>query len=148
MFKRILTLAVALAMVLTLALPGITLAATANPSPASAGYIVFPVSMNRQYTTTTTGVFRTKIPFPVAVVNVYATARASGGTTPTLTVDVKEAGVSILSSAISITAGTVSEGTISDSLIADEAVVTIDLTIGGTTPTWDDIDVVLVLKRL
>lgn len=148
MFKRILTLTLVLALVLTLALPGITLAATANPSPASPGYMVLPISMNKQYTTTTVAVFRAKLPFPATVLNVYATARASGGTTPTLTVDVLEAGATILSAPISITAGTVSEGTLTDTTIADEAVVTVNLAITGTTPTWDDISVVLVLKRL
>lgn len=124
------------------------MAATANPSPASSGYMVLPLQISKQWTTTTAGVVRFKTPFPCKVVNVYATARASGGTSPTLTVDVKEAGTTILSSAISITAGTVSEGTISDSKLADEAVITVDLTIGGTSPTWDDITVLLVLKRL
>jgi hypothetical protein len=148
MFKRLLTMAVALAMVLTLALPGLTLAATTNPSPGSPGYIVLPITMNRQYTATTASVFKTKLPFPCALINVYATARASGGTTPTLTVNVLEGGSTVLSAPISITAGTVSEGTITDSSLADEAVITVDLAIGGTSPTWDDIDVVLVLKRL
>jgi hypothetical protein len=123
-------------------------AATTNPAPGSSGYMVMPFSLNRQYTSTTAGVVRFKAPFPCAVLNVYATARASGGTSPTLTVDVKEAGTTVLSAPVSVTAGTVSEGTITDKKIADEAVVTIDLTIGGTSPTWDDITVVLVLKRL
>lgn len=123
-------------------------AATTNPSPASPGYMVLPLQISKQWTTSTTAVVRFKAPFPCAVVNVYATARASGGTTPTLTVDVKEAGVTILSAPISVTAGTVNEGTIADAALADESVITVDLTIGGTTPTWDDITVLLVLKRL
>ena len=72
----------------------------------------------------------------------------SGGTSPTLTVDVQEAGATILSAPISITAGTVSDGTISDSNLADESLITINLAIGGTSPTWNDITVLLVLKRL
>lgn len=126
----------------------VAFAATANPSPNSPGYMTLPFQISQQYTATTAGVVRFKMPFPVKVLNVYASARASGGTTPTLTVDVKEAGTTILSTPISITAGTVSEGTLTDTKIADEAVVTVDLNIGGTSPTWNDITVVLVCKRL
>ena len=122
-------------------------AATTNISPASSNYHILTFSIGKQYTATTAGVVRFAMPYPARLVTVQATARASGGTTPTLTVDVLEAGTTVLSSAISITAGTVSEATISDAEIADEAVVTVDLTIGGTNPTWDDITVVMVIRR-
>lgn len=149
-FKHRLTMLLCCVLLLiSLLLPlGQSFAATANPSPASPGYMVLPLQISKQWTASTTAVVRFKSPFPCAVVNVYATARASGGTSPTLTVDVKEAGSTILSAPISVTAGTVNEGTISDAALADEAVITVDLTIGGTSPTWDDITVVLVLKRL
>jgi hypothetical protein len=62
-------------------------------------------------------------------------------------VDVKEGATSILSSAISVTAGTVAEGTVSDTSLADESTITVDLAIGGTNPTWDDITVLLTLRR-
>lgn len=127
---------------------GPSIAATTNPSPASPGYMVLPIHVSGQYTATAAGVVKFKMPFPATVVHASATARASGGTSPTLTVDVLEAGTTILSSAISITAGTVSDGTLSDTALADEAAVTVDLTIGGTSPTWNDITVLLVLKRL
>lgn len=122
-------------------------AATTNIGPGSSAYHILTFSINKQYTATTAGVVRFKMPYPARLVTVQATARASGGTTPTLTVDVLEAGTTVLSSAVSVTAGTVSEATISDAEIADEAVVTVDLTIGGTTPTWDDITVVMVIRR-
>lgn len=127
---------------------GLSSAATTNPSPASSGYMVLPIQISGQYTATTAAVAKFKMPFPATVVHASATARASGGTTPTLTVDIKEGASSILSSAISITAGTISDGTLSDTALADEAAVSVDLTIGGTNPTWDDITVLLVLKRL
>ncbi len=125
------------------------LAATPNPSPNSPGYELLTFSINKQYTATTAGVVRFKMPWPAKLVTVQATARASGGTSPTLTVDVKEAAVSKFTTPIAITAGTVSEGVIGTiPRIADEALITVDLTIGGTTPTWDDITVVMVVKRL
>ena len=77
----------------------------------------------------------------------YDLWRASGGTTPTLTIDVMETGVSVLSAPISVTAGTVSEGTITDTELADESVITINTAITGTSPTWDDIVVQLNMIR-
>ena len=55
--------------------------------------------------------------------------------------------MSTLSSAISITAGTWSEGTIANAVVADESVMTVDLTIGGTSPTWNDITVLVTCVR-
>ncbi len=125
------------------------LASTPNPTPNSSGYDVLTFSINKQYTATTAGVVRFKMPWPAKLVTVQATARASGGTTPTLTVDLKEAGVSKFTTPIAITAGTVSEGVVGTIFrVADEAVMTVDLTIGGTSPTWDDITVVMIVKRL
>ncbi len=135
--------------VLMLGLVAAAVAATPNPSPASPGYMVLPLQISKQWTTSTTAVVKFKAPFPCVLINVYATARASGGTTPTLTVDLKEGATSKLSTPINITAGTVSEGTLTATTrIADESVLSVDLAIGGTTPTWDDITVLVVLKRL
>ena len=109
------------------------------------GIMVLPFHISGQYTASATGVVRFRMPFPCRVLSVSATARASGGTSPTLTVDVQEGGTTILSTPISVTAGTVSFGTITDNEIADEAIVTVNLAIGGTSPTWNDITVMLVL---
>lgn len=122
-------------------------AATKNFSEVIPGIQVVPLQISKQYTATTANVVKFQLPFKAEVLGVSATARASGGTSPTLTVDVKEGGTTILSSAISVTAGTVSEGTVSDTSLADESTITVDLTIGGTSPTWDDITVLLTLRR-
>ena len=122
-------------------------AAVTNYPEVINGIQVIPFHISGQYTATTASVVKFNIPFKAQVMGVSATARASGGTSPTLTVDVKEAGTTILSSAISITAGTVSEGTVSDTSLADEAAITVDFTIGGTTPTWNDITVLITVRR-
>jgi len=122
-------------------------AATTNYAEVVTGVQVVPFHISGQYTATAADVIQFQIPFKAKVLGVSATARASGGTSPTLTVDVQEDGTSILGSAISITAGTVSEGTVSDSTLADESSITVDLAIGGTSPTWDDITVLLTLRR-
>lgn len=109
--------------------------------------VVIPLHISGQYTATTAAVARFTLPFAAQVIGVSASARASGGTTPTLTVDVKEAGVTVLSAPITVTAGAVAEGTISDTALADESAITVDLTIGGTSPTWNDIVVLITLVR-
>ena len=127
--------------------PPLAWADTVNISPASSNYHILTFPLNKQYIATTAGVLRFKMPYPATLITVQATARASGGTSPTLTVDILEAGVTVLSAPVSVTAGTVSEATITDANIADEAVVTANLAITGTSPTWDDITIVLVVAR-
>ena len=124
-----------------------TVAATPNYSTAISGVLVIPFHVSGQYTATTTSVVKFAMPFKCRLIGVGATARASGGTSPTLTVDLKDDTVSTLSSAISITAGTWSEGTIANAVVADESVMTVDLTIGGTSPTWNDITVLVTCVR-
>ena len=81
-------------------------AATAN---LASGYDVqiVPLHISGQYTTTTAGVARFKLPFAGQLIGVSASARASTGTSPTLTVDVKDDGVTALAAPVSVTAGTV-----------------------------------------
>tara|TARA_R110002096_G_scaffold172484_6_gene346183 strand:- start:661 stop:1107 length:447 start_codon:yes stop_codon:yes gene_type:complete len=122
-------------------------AATQNYSTAVPGVVVIPLHLDGQFTATTNPVAKFAIPFGAKLIGVSANARASGGTSPTLTVDVEDDGTSVLSSAISITAGTISEGTIANATIADESVIEVVLTIGGSSPTWDDITVLMTVVR-
>jgi hypothetical protein len=135
---------VALALVGLIAAP--SLAATTNVSPASPGYMLLPFHISGQYTASTTAVVKFVAPMPCEVYHASATARASGGTSPTLSVVLKN-GASTVSTIGPITAGTVSEGTLANTSVADEASVTVDLTIGGTSPTWNDITVLIGCKR-
>jgi len=121
-------------------------AATTNYN-LSVQQVVIPFHISGQYTATTAGVARFALPFPAKLVGVSTSARASGGTSPTLTVDVKAGGTTVLSAPVAVTAGAVSEATITTSNLADEAVITVDLTIGGTSPTWNDITVLLTVVR-
>lgn len=129
------------------ALPPASQAATTNYSEVITGIQIVPFHISGQYTATVASVVKFQIPFKAQVLGVSATARASGGTSPTLTIDVKEGGTTILSSAMSITAGTVTEGVVTDTSLADEGTITVDFTIGGTSPTWNDITVILTLRR-
>lgn len=121
-------------------------AAVTNQSPA-VQVVVIPLHISGQYTSSTTAVARFNMPFACTLIGASASARASGGTSPTLAVNVKEAGTTVLGSTISVTAGAVAEGAISDADIADEAAITVDFTIGGTSPTWNDITVLLTCTR-
>lgn len=140
-------LAVAL---LTLAIIGLVgapvMAATTNASPASSGYMLLPFHISGQYTANTTAVAKWLAPMPCEIYHASATARASGGTSPTLSVVLKN-GASTVSTIGAITAGTISEGALANTTVADEATLSIDLTIGGTSPTWNDITVLIGCKR-
>lgn len=123
------------------------IAATTNYSTAIGGVVVIPFNISGQYTATTASVVKFAMPFKCRLIGVGATARASGGTSPTLTVNLLDDTVSALSSAISITAGTYSEGTITNAVVADESVMTVDFTITGTSPTWNDITIFITAVR-
>jgi hypothetical protein len=122
------------------------LAATRN-QPVGSPVVVVPFLIAGQRTANVTAVLRFQMPFAAQLIGVSASARASGGTSPTLTVDVLEAGTTVLSAPIAVTAGAVAEGTVADAALADEAAITVNLAIGGTSPTWDDITVLLTLVR-
>jgi hypothetical protein len=150
--KSLFTAALAsiVASVLTIAamLPVPAQAATPNYSASNPSVVVLPFHISGQYAATTAGVVKFNLPFRARLIGIGANARASGGTSPTLTVDLKVGGSTILTAPISITAGTYAEGAIgTSSQIPDEASVTVDLTIGGTSPTWNDITVLLTLVR-
>jgi hypothetical protein len=141
----IITVAFALAALLPVPQPAS--AATPNVAVGAGSVVVIPFHVSGQYTATTNNVIKFAMPFPCRLLGVGAIARASGGTSPTLTVDLLNGGTSVLSSAISITAGTYSEGTISTATVADEAVMSVNLTIGGTSPTWNDITILITAVR-
>lgn len=106
-----------------------------------------PFIFSGQRTATVAAVARFTLPFSASVLGVQASARASGGTTPTLTVDVLEGAVSLLSTPVAVTAGAVADAVVTDNSLADESAITISLAITGTNPTWDDIGVILTLMR-
>jgi hypothetical protein len=92
------------------------------------------------------------MPFGATLVEVSAVARSADKTDgdETYTVDLKEAGTTVLSSPISIdpnTPNTPVVGTISDSSIADNAKMEVVLTLSGTTPSITGVDVVIVFKQ-
>lgn len=145
LFEKCRIFAAVIVIVIAMLLGSIADATTTNPSPASPGYIVLPIHISGQYTATAADIVSFKAPFPAEVVGCQLTARASGGTSPTLTITVQQASTTLCTAAI--TAGAVSEPTLSSTTIPDEAAVTIDFTIGGTSPTWNDMTVLLVLKR-
>lgn len=148
-FSRLLAATLLLTAFTLLAAVPTAQAATPNVAVGAGQVVVIPFHISGQYTASTTAVVKFDMPFPCTVLGVGATARASGGTTPTLTVDVLKGAspASILSAPISITAGTYSEGTIATAAIADETPVTVDLAIGGTSPTWNDITVLITVAR-
>jgi len=146
-FKALVIAGVLAALAIALPVSEPAIAATPNVTPGAGQVVVIPFHISGQYTATTSNVIRFAMPFPCDVLGVGATARASGGTSPTLTVDVLSGGSTILSAPISITAGTYSEGTVTTVAVPDENAITVTLTIGGTSPTWNDITVLITVAR-
>jgi len=150
-FKRslILTLVVMFLTLGMLFLPGISKAATTNYSEVITGIQIVPLTFSRTITATATPItFR--IPFKAQVIGVSAHAKVldSADGNETYTVDIKEGGTSILSSALSLAAqNTLYEAAVSDTSIADEATVTVVVTLGGTTPSLTDLTVLLTIRR-
>jgi len=124
-------------------------AATKNPSPASVGYQVVVVPIMGVYSSTSITPVTFKAPWPFQVVSASATARASTGTNPTLTLDVKTGATSVFSAPVAVTAGAIADAVLTAApKLADESTVSVILAAGGTTPKWRDITLSLVLKRL
>jgi hypothetical protein len=132
-----------------LTISALSFSATSNPSPASPGYLPMVIPIQGSYTSSTTAAVKWKMPVGYKVLAASATARASSGTNPTLTVDLKTGSTSLFSTPVSVTAGSIAEATLgTTTILADEANASIDLAIGGTnTPTFTDITVFLWLKR-
>lgn len=112
-------------------------------------YFTIPICKDGQFTATVDPIATFQMFTAATLVEVSACARdidtVSGN--ETYTVDLEEAGTSVLSSAISITAdNTPVVGTVSDATIADNAKMEVVLTLGGTTPTLDDLTVLLTFK--
>lgn len=133
--------------VMSVLLAGVAQAATQN---YSLGVHVTPIAVliSGQRTASVTNVAKFTIPAKMKLIGVTATARASGGSTPTLTVDVLAATTSLLSAPVAVTAGAVAEATIATSAIPDETVLNISLAITGSSPTWDDISILLTFVPL
>ncbi len=125
------------------------LAATPNPSPASPGYTPMVIPVMGVYSSNVTGIVKFKAPAGYRLAHASATARASSGTNPTLTVDLKQASTSLFGTPVAVTAGAIADAVLATTpKIPDEAAVSIDLATGGTSPKWRDITVFLLLKRL
>ena len=91
------------------------------------------------------------MPFAATLVEVSATAITIDTVTgdETYVLDLEETGSTVLTAAgVNITtSNTPVVGTISDTAIADDAVMEVTLTLAGTTPTLDDLTVVIVFKK-
>ena len=102
-----------------------------------------------QETATVDPICTFQMPLAATLVEVSVAARDidTVDANETYTVDLEEAGTTVLSSAISITAdNTAAVGTVSDSAIADNAKMELVLTLGGTTPAIDDLSVLLTFQ--
>lgn len=120
-------------------------AQTANYAP-QVPVVVIPVRVASAGASVTSAA-RFRMPFQSRLIGVSAAARSGTGTAPTLTADVLVNSVSLLTAPVSITAGAAVQASIATPAIADEANVTVNLAVGGTTPLWQDVDILLTFVR-
>ena len=124
-------------------------AATPNVPASGPGVLLVPLHLSGTYSTTPgiNNVARFAMPQPCDMLGVGGMIRSSTGTAPTLTIDVLKAGVTILSAPFNVNHTTWSEGTISVSAIADESLMSVNLALDGTSPTFTDITVLMTCAR-
>ena len=132
LFQILAAVAVVAALALPIAAP--VQAATPNIAVGAGQMFVVPLHISGTISATTAGIAKFNMPMPCTLLGVGASSQAIVGATNT--VDVKVGGVSVLSAPITIAAaGTYTEGTVATSAIADEGVITVDITINGTSLT-------------
>lgn len=128
-----------------------TISGIANSELAAPqAYFTVCICRDGQFTTTIDPLATFQMPFAATLVEVSACARDIdlADENETYTIDVEEAGTTVLDGAIAITAdNTPVVGTIADSAIADNAKMEIVLTLDGTSPAIDDITILLTFKK-
>ena len=117
---------------------------------ADVGIIVMTLVHEGQETVTLDPMFTFQMPFAATLLEVSVAVRdidTSDGN-ETYTVDVEEAGTSVLDAAVAITAdNTPVVGSIADPALADNAKIEILATLGGTSPAIDDLTVLLYMRK-
>lgn len=132
-----------------------------TPGLGAAEIITIPVKIAGPITTTVTRAARFRLPYATDLIGISANARVVSGTAPTCAVDLQKsttsafaapARVSVLAAtATLVAADTLVEASPSAAAgvaqIDDERDLYIDLTVGGTTPSFTDIDINVTLMR-
>lgn len=137
----------------TFALIAAPAAHAASPAMPAVGTAVYPLAfhISGQYSASKTGIIKFTAPYTMRVLYTTATIQAKGGTQGTSTITCSNAGNAFTNAMdISVTAGTVVEATLvaAQQSIAKDAAVTCDLVItGGSSPTIDNISVLIWYQR-
>lgn len=118
------------------------IAATQNYSGAA--LVMMPVHI-QQATASASSVASFQVPAKMKLIGMSATARAASGVTDTLTLNLRAGATAAISTPLAVSSVAVSEATITTSTIPDETVIHIDTAVGGTSPAWYDISVLLSL---
>jgi hypothetical protein len=87
-------------------------------------------------------------PWAGALVHFEVSARASTGTSETCDVDIQQGTTSLLGSAVAVTAAARTEGTLAAAnTFAKDTQISVDLTLGGTSPVFSDVTIVAMFER-
>jgi len=114
-------------------------------------YFTVSLHCSRQLTATVDPLFAFQMPTGATLIEASCFARSSGGTSPTLTIDIEDGGISVGGSfpqAVTVGAANIAVATpaAGSADIADNSAIEVVATVGGTTPTWDDITVAITFK--
>ncbi|NYZ17062.1 hypothetical protein HL658_31350 [Azospirillum sp. RWY-5-1] len=129
---------------------------TPNIPPGGGHAYSFPIRLAGVWTADVAAAARHVLQGRHRILGAVAVARASSGTSPTCAVDIKVGNSSVLAEPLEITAtaatyatmvNLTAEGGSAWPTVPAGGVITIGLDIGGTTPSWTDIDVTLHLAR-
>jgi hypothetical protein len=133
---------------------GLTLAEAAAPQlpPPGSSVLIIPIHVSGQYNASKTNLVKFPAPFDLRVLYVTAAIQAKGGTQGTTTLTVLNAGQAVTNAMDLGTpaAAAVVEATLvgAQQNVAKDAAITADLVItGGSTPTIDNITLMVVVGR-
>jgi hypothetical protein len=144
--KKMPFILIALVMAAMCAVTIVANAATTNPSPASPGYesMVLPFGL---VSSSRTPALKFTAPVGYTVQSVSASARLVAGTNPTLKVRGKNGASLVNYSGSLVASGPTALSIVSGATLSDEVTQQIDLIVGGTSPRFDNLTLILFLKR-
>ncbi len=114
-------------------------------APVAYEYLTFDLS--GATTASATNAFRFRAVRDAILHQVQVSASAVSGTSPTLNAAVKRGAATLLTTANLTAAGTVATSPSSRVVLRAGDDITIDLNVGGTTPSFSNVNVVVVLRQ-
>jgi hypothetical protein len=114
-------------------------------APVAYEYLTFDLS--GATTASTANAFRFRVVRDAILHQVQVSASAVSGTSPTLNASVKRGAATLLTTSNLTAAGTVATSPSSTVVLRAGDDITVDLNVGGTSPSFSNVNVVVVLRK-